>query len=556
MVGRVSAVSFANDTTIYCASTNGQIYKCTFSGGSWSAQRLDAAPLPGGWIWDVISFPGNINQIMIVYANFGLTDHCWTGTVPATGTATWTATSGSGVNALPDVPYYSIAFESATTVYVGSDIGVFRSTNAGGSWSNYSQGLPNTAIYDLRFYGAQNLLRAATHGRGLWEIKTDAIPSPAVDLYFRDHAMHTGRLNSSGSVQAAFEDPLQHINLNDNLYWWQSVDIKVDAPTSLWGGYQFPVADVDYVKYETEMAHRNPDKGNINRVYIRVQNRGVQTATNVTVKIMYAGASAGLPNLPSDFWTQFPNDPTVASPWNSIGSAQTIPSLEPCKPVILEWDWNPPSSADTHSCMLVVMDSPDDPIPSANKIFNIGQLVKNEKRVALKNLHVVDVVPGLITYIPFHFNIIRAWPYRLYIDWDRRSKYFNMGIVFPKDFVHQIIEQEGHRGFEISKLTRRQIDYVMEQWIEQEYKDADKVKEYIEQLDLRYLFIPTSKRAQFRFEARQEYTEVNCLMLAISRDETRSFTKFSLVQQNAEKEIEGGSTFVFRNVKTRREDWS
>ena len=67
---------------------------------------MNAAPLPGGWIWDVIAFPGNINQILVVFANFGLADHAWTGVVPATGTATWTATSGAGASSLPDVPYY------------------------------------------------------------------------------------------------------------------------------------------------------------------------------------------------------------------------------------------------------------------------------------------------------------------------------------------------------------------------------------------------------------------------------------------------------------------
>jgi photosystem II stability/assembly factor-like uncharacterized protein len=546
IVGRVSAVSFANDNTIYAASTNGQVYKCALSGATWSSQRLDAAPLPGGWIWDVIAFPGNINQILIVFANFGLAAHAWTGVVPAAGTANWTASSGSGATSLPDVPYYAIAFENANNIYLGSDIGVFRTTNAGGAWTNYSQGLPNTAIYDLRFYAGQNLLRAATHGRGMWEIKTDAIPSPAVDLYFRDHAMHTGRTPSSGSVSAGFADPLQKINLNDNLYWWQSVDIKVDAP-SVHGGYQFAVSDVNYVVYETQLEHQNPDKGNVNRVYVRVQNRGTNSANNVQIKILYTGASAGLPNLPSDFWTQFPNNPTVASPWNPIGSTKTIPILEPCKPVILEWDWNPPAAADTHSCMLVVMDSTSDPIPAASKVFNIGHLVKNEKRVALKNLHLVDVVPGLITFIPFHFNLLNAWPYRLLLDYDRRSKLFYTGMVFPKRFVGVILEQKNFRGFEIQKLGKREINYLKDQWIEQEYKDPHKVERYIDNLDFKYLFVPTSRKPVIKIDGKQEIKEVNALMIALTKKKTKSHSKFSVIQQGRKGQIEGGSTFIIRD---------
>lgn len=549
MLGRVSAVSFADNDTIYAASTNGQVYRCTFSAGAWSAQRLDAAPLPGGWIWDVIAFPGNINQVLVVFANFGLAAHAWTGAVPAAGTATWTAASGAGATALPDVPYYAIAFEDANTIYLGSDIGVFKTTNAGGAWTSYSQGLPNTAIYDLRFLPGQKLLRAATHGRGLWEIKTDAIPSPTADLYLRDHVMHTGRMPSSGIASAGFADPLQHISLNDNVYWWQSVDIKVDAPTSVMGGYQFAVSDVDYVVYETELEHRNPDKGNVNRVYVRVQNRGPGNATDVQVKIMYAGASAGLPDLPADFWTQFPNDPVAISPWNPVGATQTIPLLEPCKPVILEWDWNPVPSADTHSCMLVVTDSATDPIPAASKVFNIAQLVTQEKRVALKNLHLVNVVPELVSFIPFHFNILKQWPYQLRIVFDRRSELFYTGLIFPKELAAAIREQQSYRGFKIRKFGRREIQSLKKQWIEQEYKDPEKVERYLDGLDLRYLFVPASRAPMIKIDGNQELKEVNALMVAANRKKTRSYCKFSIIQQGARKQIEGGSTFILRTWK-------
>ena len=90
------------------------------------------------------SVPGNDNTIVVAFSGFGLANHVWRGTVPATGTATWTAVSGG----LPDVPMYALMLASATEWYVGTDIGVFRTTDGGAGWVNYSQGLPNTA--DLR----------------------------------------------------------------------------------------------------------------------------------------------------------------------------------------------------------------------------------------------------------------------------------------------------------------------------------------------------------------------------------------------------------------------
>ena len=53
-------------------------------------------------------------------------------------------------------------------LYVGTDVGVFRSTNNGGNWSRFGTGLPNSVVLDLVLDRAHNTLTAATHGRGVW----------------------------------------------------------------------------------------------------------------------------------------------------------------------------------------------------------------------------------------------------------------------------------------------------------------------------------------------------------------------------------------------------
>jgi hypothetical protein len=139
------------------------------------------------------------------------------------------------------------------------------------------------------------------------------------------------------------------------------------------------VDDVDYVAFESKLAHRNPQRGNV--------NRGIKPAVNVTVKILYADASAGLPNLPADFWTAFPGDSTDTTHWKPIGAAKVIASLSPTEPAVLELDWSTPQSAADHSCLLVVTDCIDDPIPAASKVFDIGTLVPRETRGPEKPTH-------------------------------------------------------------------------------------------------------------------------------------------------------------------------
>jgi hypothetical protein len=392
IAGSVSAVHYPNANLIYAGTSSGQVYRLVRTAGVWTATAVHAAPLPSRWIWDIATVPGDANTIIVVMSGFGVS-HAWRGTLSGGGASfTWTNVSGVAPNALPDIPLNALAVDplNATHYYVGSDIGVFRTMDGGVTWLLFSDGLPNTAVYDLRLHGPTRLLRAATHGRGLWERKLDVAAASNVDLYLRDHLMSTSRIVPTPSpVPAPFEDPLRQVTLGSSLWWWQCADVKIDAPEEPTLEYQIPVADVDYFAFETRLEHRNPQRGRTNRVYVQVHNRGIQTAANVTVKILYADASPGLPELPADFWTAFPGSGTTTT-WKPIGAAQVIASLSPKRPEVLEWDWVPPMSAAAHSCLLVVVDSASDPIPPAAQVFDIGTLVTQEKRAGLKNLHVVD----------------------------------------------------------------------------------------------------------------------------------------------------------------------
>jgi photosystem II stability/assembly factor-like uncharacterized protein len=388
--GSVSAIHYVNSNLLYAGTTTGQVYKLV-KNGSWTATLISAAPLPSSFIWDVSALPGNPSAVVVVMSGFGIS-HVWSGAVPASGVATWTNISGTGAGVLPDIPVNALAVDTATTYYIATDVAVYRTTNGGTTWTPFSDGLPNCAVFDLKLHSQARLLRAGTHGRGMWERKLDVTSLPNADLYVRDHLMDSGRTSPSPSgVAAAFEDPLQYVTLGAPQYWWTCADIKVDALEGVVPAYQMPVAAVDYVAFESKLQHRNAQRGRVNRVYVQVHNRGIQPAANVTVKVYFADASAGLPPLPSDFWTAFPPGGTA---WTAIGPAQSIALLSNTIPAILEWDWSTPTSAADHTCLLVVVDSPADPIPAANKVFDVGVLVPREKHAGLKNLHIVNAPPS------------------------------------------------------------------------------------------------------------------------------------------------------------------
>jgi photosystem II stability/assembly factor-like uncharacterized protein len=533
--GLVSAINYVNSNLIYVGTTQGQVYRLAKTGTTWNATGIHAAPLPARWIWDVAVRQGNLDSPIVIMAGFGI-KHVWKCTIPASGAVAWTDISGTGSGQLPDIPVNALVIDpgASDTMYIGTDIGVFRTTNGGTTWTQYSQGLPNVAVYDMRLHMPSRLLRAATHGRGMWEKKLDAASMPDVNIFVRDNLMDTGRsIPSPSGVKAAFEDPLQYVALGDYVYWFQCADIKIDALSGVPLAYQMKVAEVDYVAFESKLQHRNPQRGNVNRVYVQIHNRGINPASNVTVKILYADTSAGLPNLPADFWTAFPGNSADTSKWKPIGDAKVIPSLSPVEPAILEWEWATPVTAADYSCMLVVTDCAADPIPAAKKALNIGTLVNNEKHVCLKNLHVVNALPGARHWTPFWFfgdvelpHIIRISPVT--------ARGWTIGLLLPKKTLQKLKLD----GISIKKPTPAMISALKE-----------KISGKIELYDLKSLHVLDLPAKGGIISGVSIPKEGLCAMLLFA-PQARAVTSGSVsIMQETKKKIIGGSTFILQPIK-------
>ena len=72
--------------------------------------------------------------------------------------------AGRGHNALVVDPW------APANLYVGADVGVWHSSHGALNWHPHENGLPAAPVYDLQIHPTQRLLRAATHGRGVYEI--------------------------------------------------------------------------------------------------------------------------------------------------------------------------------------------------------------------------------------------------------------------------------------------------------------------------------------------------------------------------------------------------
>jgi uncharacterized protein (TIGR03437 family) len=96
-----------------------------------------------------------------------------------TGT-TWTDISGN----LPNTPLNDIVVDPDIpgTLYAASDVGVFISTSDGTTWSPMGSGMPTVIVNSIRLHRGARILRAATFGRGMYDIAvpTASTPVPAI----------------------------------------------------------------------------------------------------------------------------------------------------------------------------------------------------------------------------------------------------------------------------------------------------------------------------------------------------------------------------------------
>jgi photosystem II stability/assembly factor-like uncharacterized protein len=390
LLGDVSTIAIAESdgNRVYCGTTGGRIYR-TDDGGTTTTWTQITGSLPTRVVNDIVVSHTNRDRVAVCYSGVsgtGTSNHVFLST---NGGTTWTDISSN----LPNISVNALAFDpnNTDTLYAGTDVGVFRTIDGGVTWTAFDNGIPNVIISDLVIDRIANTLTAATFGRGMFRVSTLAVAEPVVDLYLRDSLLDTGERFPSPSGQPNPNDP------TDDVYWWESPDIKVDATP-----YFIQDALFDGVEFD-ELPHEDPRRSETNRFYLQVHNRGWQNATNVSVRAFLADASAGLPPLPNALVAPDFNLTSTAN-WKPVGPSQIIPVLEPNQPVIISWDYLVPAAAASHSCLLAVISSNEDPITTTET--NVDLLINSEKRVCLKNLHVIDN-PGpspmqQITTLNFH----------------------------------------------------------------------------------------------------------------------------------------------------------
>ena len=133
--------------------------------------QVSTAQPRSGWVSSLAFEPGNQEVAYATYSTFR-GQHVWK---TENGGASWAAIDGSGSGQLPDVPVHKLVVDpnDPQRLYIGTDLGVFVTTDGGDNWAVENTGFSQVIVEDLvirEVAGGDPQLFAFTYGRGVWKV--------------------------------------------------------------------------------------------------------------------------------------------------------------------------------------------------------------------------------------------------------------------------------------------------------------------------------------------------------------------------------------------------
>jgi hypothetical protein len=171
--GTIFAMRFASASRLFVGTSQGQVFRLDRTTSNWNVSRLDnvaGGPLGlYGLVSDVAVdwADPSMASIYLTFGGAGDRRRVW-----HFDGSRWEPRSGTaGSTGLLDVEHNAIAVDRAApdNVYVGADIGVWHSSDRGANWEPLPNGLPDAPVFDVQIHPTRRLLRASTHGRGIYE---------------------------------------------------------------------------------------------------------------------------------------------------------------------------------------------------------------------------------------------------------------------------------------------------------------------------------------------------------------------------------------------------
>jgi uncharacterized protein (TIGR03437 family) len=274
-------------------------------------------PRDGFVSWVAIG-PG---AIYATYSTFG-GEHVWRSNDSG---LRWTPIDGAGDGKLPDVPVHCLVVDPSnpSRLYIGTDLGVFVSTNGGESWAVENTGFANVVVESLALnvVNGTTTLYAFTHGRGAWRVtvNTDGC------LYALSPATRSlGVKGENVTVNVAAEPGRCDWTAKSNASWISvtsgasgagngAVNLKIEENDTIWrragtvaiGGRSFSVKQEglpDTVAPEIDIVSPNSNPATVAEGFVHLEVRVTDNDNVASVAWRTNRGAAGTARLNLQSW--------------------------------------------------------------------------------------------------------------------------------------------------------------------------------------------------------------------------------------------------------------
>lgn len=167
------ALSPSNSKFMYTGSNGGDVFmSLNIDAANPIFRRVDNGAFTGRKVGAVAAGWGNFYDCLV-----GLQDpngpRLWRCTNTSIGSPVWTPITGVAPYNLPSTPINAIMRDPhhVNYWYVGTDVGLFMTTNGGYSWFNMNTlGLPNVHVNTIQIDSTKTWMYVGTYGRGIYRI--------------------------------------------------------------------------------------------------------------------------------------------------------------------------------------------------------------------------------------------------------------------------------------------------------------------------------------------------------------------------------------------------
>ena len=156
------AVARSDNKQILIGSATGRVSRSTDGGATWTQMQ----GLPVRYVSHVEFDPTTPATFYVSVINTGNNGRVFK-TTNAGGAFTQID------QGLPAFPVHVVRVDpvDGNILYAGTDVGLYRSINGGTTWTQFGGGLPAVSIWDIAIRTDGTILRLATHGRGIYEVR-------------------------------------------------------------------------------------------------------------------------------------------------------------------------------------------------------------------------------------------------------------------------------------------------------------------------------------------------------------------------------------------------